>query len=133
MQQKDASAVQDLLQRYLKRFDMAPDFDIEEIQHWMVHNEKNTVEQVIWSYVVEDPSSHKITDFFSFYCLESSVIKNPKHDSVRAAYMFYYGTEAAFADNEKGLKERLNEMMSDTLVLAKKVSLQCYPIWMTKS
>lgn len=121
MQPKDAEAVQDLLQRYLKRFDMAPEFNTEEIQHWMVHDEKATAEQVIWTYVVEDPSSNKITDFFSFYCLESSVIKNPKHDSVRAAYMFYYATEAAFAENEKGLKERLNDLMNDALVLAKKV------------
>lgn len=121
MEQKDADAVQDLLQRYLKRFDMAPELDTEEIQHWMVHDEKATAEQVIWTYVVEDPSSHQITDFFSFYCLESSVIKNPKHDSVRAAYMFYYATEAAFAENEKGLKERLNGLMNDALVLAKKV------------
>lgn len=121
MQPEDAADVQNLLQRYLKRFDMAPEFDVEEIQHWMVHDEKATAEQAIWAYVVEDPSSHKITDFFSFYCLESSVIKNPKHDSVRAAYMFYYATEAAFADNEKGLKERLNVLMNDALVTAKKV------------
>ncbi|KAI4179258.1 MAG: hypothetical protein L6R41_007950 [Letrouitia leprolyta] len=126
MQPKDAEAVQDLLQRYLKRFDMAPEFNTEEIQHWMVHDEKATAEQVIWTYVVEDPSSNKITDFFSFYCLESSVIKNPKHDSVRAAYMFYYATEAAFAENEKGLKERLNDLMNDALVLAKKFNFDVF-------
>lgn len=123
MQQKDVDAVQDLLHRYLKRFDMAPELDAEEIQHWLVHDEKTTAEQVIWTYVVEDPKTHKITDCFSFYCLESSVIKNPKHDTVRAAYMFYYATEAAFADEEKGLKERLNELMNDALVLAKRVNI----------
>ncbi|CAL8576697.1 glycylpeptide N-tetradecanoyltransferase [Xanthoria parietina] len=120
MEQKDVAAVQDLLQRFLKRFDMAPEFDAEEVQHWMVHEAKTTAKQVIWSYVVEDPSSHKVTDFFSFYCLESSVIKNPKHNNVRAAYMFYYATEAAFAENEKGLKERMNHLMNDALILAKK-------------
>ncbi|KAL9025371.1 MAG: hypothetical protein Q9196_005789 [Gyalolechia fulgens] len=126
MEHKDAGAVQDLLQRYLKRFDMAPEFDTEEIQHWMVHDEKATAEQVIWTYVVEDPSSHRVTDFFSFYCLESSVIKNPKHDSVRAAYMFYYASEAAFAENEKGLKERLNDLMNDALILAKKFNFDVF-------
>ncbi|KAL8895421.1 MAG: hypothetical protein Q9207_008182 [Kuettlingeria erythrocarpa] len=126
MQQKDAAAVQDLLHRYLKRFDMAPEFEAEEIEHWMVHDEKMTSEQVIWTYVVEDPSTHKITDFFSFYCLESSVIKNPKHGTVRAAYMFYYATEAAFAENEKGLKERLNDLMNDALVLAKKYKFDVF-------
>ncbi|KAL8760054.1 MAG: hypothetical protein Q9184_003436 [Pyrenodesmia sp. 2 TL-2023] len=126
MQQKDAAAVQDLLHRYLKRFDMAPELDEDEIQHWMVHDEKTTVEQVIWTYVVDDPSTHKITDFFSFFCLESSVIKNPKHGMVRAAYMYYYATEAAFAENEKGLKERLNDLMNDALVLAKKFNFDVF-------
>ncbi|KAL8846654.1 MAG: hypothetical protein Q9221_008261 [Calogaya cf. arnoldii] len=126
MEQKDVAAVQDLLQRFLKRFDMAPEFVAEEVQHWMVHEKKTTAEQVIWSYVVEDPSSHKVTDFFSFYCLESSVIKNPKHENVRAAYMFYYATESAFAENEKGLKERMNNLMNDALILAKKFNFDVF-------
>ncbi|KAL9033252.1 MAG: hypothetical protein Q9180_006045, partial [Flavoplaca navasiana] len=126
MERKDVAAVQDLLRRFLKRFDMAPEFDAEEVQHWMVHEEETTAQQVIWTYVVEDPSSHKVTDFFSFYCLESSVIKNPKHDNVRAAYMFYYATEAAFVENEKGLKERLNVLMNDALVLAKKFNFDVF-------
>ena len=121
MQRKDIDAVQDLLSRYLKGFDMAPEYDREEIEHWLVHDEKASVEQVVWSYVVEDPGSHKITDFFSFYCLESSVIGNQKHENVRAAYLFYYGTETAFAEAEKELKERLNMLMTDALILAKRV------------
>lgn len=121
MQHKDVGAVQDLLARYLKRFDMTPEFDAEEIEHWLLHDEKSTSEQVVWTYVVEEPNTHKISDFFSFYCLESSVIGNPKHENVRAAYLFYYATEAAFAEQEKGLKERLNLLMTDALILAKKV------------
>ena len=120
MQRKDVPAVQDLLERYLKRFDMAPTFDRGEVEHWLLHDEKSA-EQVIWSYIVEDANSHKITDFFSFYCLESSVIGNQKHDNVRAAYLFYYATETAFAKEEAGLKERLNMLITDALILAKKV------------
>ena len=125
MNRKDIPAVQDLLERYLKRFDMAPTFDRGEIDHWLLHDEKS-VEQVIWSYVVEDPNSQKITDFFSFYCLESSVIGNQKHDNVRAAYLFYYATETAFVKEEKGLKERLNLLINDALILAKKVCKSAY-------
>lgn len=121
MQQKDIDAVHLLLERFLKRFDLAPEFDREEIEHWLLHNEKNSPEQVIWTYVVEDPSSHRITDFFSFYLLESSVIGNQKHDHVRAAYLFYYATEKAFEEQEKGLNERLNALIYDALILAKKV------------
>ena len=122
IQSKDILAVQDLLERYLTRFDMAPEFDEEEMAHWFLHNEK-AVEQVIWTYVIEDPTTHKITDFFSFYCLESQVIGNQKHDNVRAAYLFYIATEMAFVEEEKELKERLNQLMNDALVLAKMVSV----------
>jgi len=122
MEHKDVASVQDLLERYLKRFDMAPAFDKEEVEHWLLHDTK-LAEQVIWSYVVEDPKTHKITDLFSFYCLESSVIGNQKHDNVRAAYLFYYATETAFVKEEKGLKERLNLLVTDALILAKKVCI----------
>lgn len=127
MQSKDVDAVQDLMSRYLKRFDMAPEYTREEMDHWLVHDESRAPDQVIWSYVVEDPKSHRITDFFSFYCLESSVIGNKKYDCLRAAYLFYYATETAFGENEKGLKERLNELMRDALVLAKRVSSEFFP------
>lgn len=120
MQPKDVPAVQDLLDRYLKRFEMAPLFDRGEVEHWLLHDDK-VAEQVIWSYVVEDEKTHKITDYFSFYCLESTVIGNPKYDNVRAAYLFYYATETAFAKEETGLKERVNMLINDALILAKKV------------
>ena len=120
MQSKDVSSVQDLLQRYLKRFDMAPEFTTEEIDHWLLHKDKSA-EQVIWTYVVEEPETHKISDFISFYCLESSVIGNRKHDTVRAAYLYYYATVKAFMKEESGLKGRLNELVNDALILAKRV------------
>ena len=120
MNAKDIPVVLDLLERYLNRFDMAPKFSEEEVRHWMLHDDK-AIEQVVWTYVIEDPTTHKITDFFSFYCLESSVIGNQKHETVRAAYQFYYATETAFAEKEKDLKERLNMLMNDALILAKKV------------
>ena len=122
MQPKDVSAVKDLLERYLSRFDLAPKLSIQEVEHWLLHDEK-AAEQVMWSYVAEDPETSKITDFFSFYCLESSVIGNQKYDNVRAAYLFYYASEAAFQKEEAGLKERLNLLMNDALVLAKKVKM----------
>ena len=120
MLKKDIGTVQELLERYMKRFTMAPVFDREEAEHWLLHDD-SAAEQVVWSYVVEDPSTHKITDFFSYYCLESSVIGNQKHENVRAAYLFYYATETAFAKEEKGLKERMTMLMTDALILAKKV------------
>lgn len=126
MEIKDVASVQILLEKYLKRFSMAPAFDKEEVEHWLLHD-TNLAEQVIWSYVVEDPKTKKLSDFFSFYCLESSVIGNQKHDNIRAAYLFYYATETAFAKDEKGLKDRLNLLMMDALILAKKVRIASAP------
>ena len=123
MGKKDVKAVQELNARNLKRFELAPEWNEEEVEHWLLHDESKTAEQVIWTYVAEDPSSQAITDFFSFYMLDSSVIGNPKHDSIKAVYMFYYATEKAFQNNDKVFKERVNQLVLDALILAKRVGL----------
>lgn len=123
MEVGDVDAVLDLLGRYLKRFHLAQEFTREEVEHWFV-SKRNDEERVVWAFVVEDETTGKITDLVSFYCLESSVIgeASKKHEKVRAAYLFYYATETAFASEEKGLKERLLSLLGDGLIEAKKVS-----------
>ncbi|EER28458.1 glycylpeptide N-tetradecanoyltransferase [Coccidioides posadasii str. Silveira] len=120
MQSKDVDAVHDLLNRYMKRFDLAQTFSREEIEHLFVHKEKPGTEQTVFAYVVEEDETHKITDFVSFYSLESTVIHSEKHNTIRAAYMYYYASETAFAPKEKGLRERLTLLVNDALILAKK-------------
>ncbi|KAI4730044.1 N-myristoyl transferase [Aureobasidium sp. EXF-10728] len=124
MRAEDADQVTDLLGRYMKRVKMAQEFNKEEVLHWFLDKETDpkSNKRVVWTYVVED-ANKKITDFFSFYCLESSVIHNASHSStIRAAYLFYYATESAFetqnADDEV-LKARLNLLVKDALILAK--------------
>ncbi|MCJ1386767.1 glycylpeptide N-tetradecanoyltransferase [Xylographa soralifera] len=126
MQKKDVGQVKQLLERYLKRFAMAPEYSEDEVEHWLVHDETTTADQVIWTYVVEEPSTHKVTDFFSFYILESAIIGNPKYSTIRAAYLFYYATEAAFDKEEKVLKERLNALILDALILAKRFNFDVF-------
>jgi glycylpeptide N-tetradecanoyltransferase len=121
MEKKDVPAVRDLLLKYGKRFKLAPEYSEEEVAHWFVHNPELSPEQVVWTYVVEDQRTSRITDFSSFYVLPSKVIGNPNFDSLKAAYCFFYATEAAFKNDEKFFKERLNTLMLDTLVMAKKV------------
>jgi glycylpeptide N-tetradecanoyltransferase len=53
MEAKDIDGVLDLLKRYLARFDMAPVFTREEVEHWLLHKKDELPEQVVWSYVVE--------------------------------------------------------------------------------
>ncbi|KIX96080.1 uncharacterized protein Z520_08335 [Fonsecaea multimorphosa CBS 102226] len=126
MEEKDVDAVHDLLSRYLERFDLAQVFSRAEIVHWFLNREKHE-NQVVWSFVVED-SDGKITDFGSFYCLESSVIgeMSKKHEKIRAAYLYYYATEHAFNPKEKGLKERLLQLGQDLLIEAKKAKFDVF-------
>ncbi|PYI34786.1 glycylpeptide N-tetradecanoyltransferase [Aspergillus indologenus CBS 114.80] len=127
MEVKDIDAVHELLERYLKRFDLNQAFSREEIEHWLVHKGGEADrEQVVWSYVVEDPETHKITDFVSFYNLESTIIQHPKHDCLRVAYLYYYATETAFTGDMKALKERLLMLMNDALILAKKARFDVF-------
>lgn len=53
METKDIDAVLDLLKRYLSRYELAPVFTREEVEHWLVYRPESTTEQVMWSYVVE--------------------------------------------------------------------------------
>jgi glycylpeptide N-tetradecanoyltransferase len=132
LEEKDIDATLDLLKRYLARMDMAQEFSKAEFQHWMLPNAE-TKEQVVWSYVIEDKTTNKITDFMSFYNLESSVLGHKKHSVVKAAYLFYYATDVAFKDDQSLLKPRLNALMKDALILAKKVRCQCHiPLKMRK-
>ncbi|KAL1632043.1 glycylpeptide N-tetradecanoyltransferase [Neofusicoccum ribis] len=76
MEAKDVDQVQVLLTKYLARTSMAQEFSKEEVAHWFLNKESEDDKRVVWAYVVEDATSGKITDFFSFYCLESTVIRD---------------------------------------------------------
>lgn len=105
MEDRDVPAVGKLLRRYLRRFDVAPRFTDEEVAHVLLsgngrqHGRKQ--QQVVWTYVVEDKETGKITDMASFYSLPSSVLDSKEHTTLEAAYLFYYATDAAF-DGESG-------------------------------
>jgi glycylpeptide N-tetradecanoyltransferase len=123
MEEKDITQVGELLKKYLGRFDMAQDFSHEDLDHWFIHKDgRGGAEQVVWTYVVERDG--KVTDFFSFYRLESTIIRanSNQHKVIKAAYLYYYATDVAFQDDAGKLKTRLNELMNDNLILAKQVS-----------
>ncbi|TEA14040.1 Glycylpeptide N-tetradecanoyltransferase [Colletotrichum sidae] len=120
LHEKDIGQALQLLTKYLARFDMAPEFSEEEFKHWFLHDKNAPGEQVIWTYVVE--TNGKITDFFSFYCLESTVINSSKHQVIRAAYLWYYASDVGLATplDKPALKTRLNSLIGDALILGKK-------------
>ncbi|KAI9891692.1 MAG: glycylpeptide N-tetradecanoyltransferase [Vezdaea aestivalis] len=126
MHANDVAKVHKLLSKYLRRFDLAQTWTKEDVAHLFLHNEKSSPEQVIWAYVVEDPETRKITDVMSFYRLQSHAMKNKKYDMVNAAYLHYYATEHAWTADGKedptALKTRLNALVADALVFAKKLN-----------
>ncbi|XP_022649435.1 glycylpeptide N-tetradecanoyltransferase 2-like [Varroa jacobsoni] len=92
-----------LLSNYLKKFQLAPQFTLEEFLHWFTPRDG-----VVESYVVADRSD-KVKDFVSFYSLPSSIMHHPFHKTLQAAYTFY-----AVANSVT-----LCELMYDALVVAK--------------
>jgi glycylpeptide N-tetradecanoyltransferase len=92
--------------QYLKKFEMAPEFTVEEVEHYFLPKDK-----IIYSYVVEAKDSGELTDFVSFYSLPSTVVNNASHDSIYAAYSFYnVATKASWRD-----------LMMASIVMAKEV------------
>jgi len=166
MEEKDVQQVSVLLRAYMSRFEIAPVFSDQEVSHMFltgrgsgdVQSNGRRKGQVTWSFVVEvrsmfetgsypltasstqNPKTHLITDFFSFYYLPSTAIKAKQ--TIEAAYLFYYATsvgtstasnpqEATTSEphswqNESGpervaLKKRLVELVQDALSIAKAV------------
>ncbi|GLB34863.1 putative adds a myristoyl group to the N-terminal glycine residue of certain cellular proteins [Lyophyllum shimeji] len=139
MEEKDVPQVADLFTRYMKRFDMFPIFDLAEVRHQFLSGRGTgavgdggpgrRVGQVTWTHVVEDPETHKITDFFSFYSLPSTVIHNTKFPVLEAAYLFYYASETAFisdAEESGQLKKRLESVIGDALVVANEAKFDVF-------
>jgi len=136
MEDKDVEAVAGLVERYMKRFKMVPEFKVDEVRHNFLsgRGEGELLNgrregQVVWSYVAEDPKTHKITDLFSFYSLPSTIMQHPKHALLEAAYLFYYATETAFeegAESSGRLKRRLLDLIGDALVIANEAKFDVF-------
>jgi glycylpeptide N-tetradecanoyltransferase len=136
MEERDVEAVTVLLGTYLGKFDLAPVYSEEHVRHWLLHNGDEET-RVIWTYVVEvytnvvaefltkKDSSKKITDFFSFYSLPSTVIKYSQHPFVRAAYLFHYGTTTP-SSPKPAYQKRLQALAQDALIMAKKLGFDVF-------
>ncbi|KAG8932344.1 glycylpeptide N-tetradecanoyltransferase [Tulasnella sp. 418] len=133
MEDRDVDGVWDLLTRYMTRFKMSVAYTKEEVRHnfysgrgvegALLENARRE-KQVVWTYVVSDPSTNEITDFFSFYSLPSTIMKSQKHSLLEAAYMYYYATDVAFqhgAETDGRLKNRLMDLIGDALIIANKM------------
>ncbi|GLE00886.1 hypothetical protein PINS_up009683 [Pythium insidiosum] len=66
MEPKDVPRVTALLAEYLSKHQLVTHYSEEEVAHWMLPRAG-----VLSSYVVENPTTHEVTDFCSFYSLPS--------------------------------------------------------------
>lgn len=60
------------------------EFSEAEVRHFFVPRSN-----VVYAWLVENDETGEVTDFISFYALNSSVLQDPKHDKIYAAYAFY--------------------------------------------
>ncbi|THU87253.1 N-myristoyl transferase [Dendrothele bispora CBS 962.96] len=139
MEEKDVQEVAALYSKFMERYDMIPLMTVDEVRHqFLSGNGTGKIGdggpgrregQVTWAYVVEDPETHKITDFFSIYSLPSTIINNPTHSTLEAAYLYYYASDIAFesdADEDGKLKKRLQALIGDALIVANQAQFDVF-------
>ena len=108
LQEKDLPELSTKLNEYLSQFKLCPRFSLEETAHWFLPREN-----IVNSYVIEDPAKGGIIGFCSYYTLPSTVMNHPAHKSIKAAYSFY---------NIPTEHVSLKDLMTDALITAKNVS-----------
>ncbi|KAI0034011.1 Myristoyl-CoA:protein N-myristoyltransferase, N-terminal domain-containing protein [Vararia minispora EC-137] len=122
MEDRDVEAVAALYSRYMERFDLVPLMSVDEVLHqFMSGRGVGEISTVTGRRDRQNSETHKITDFFSFYSLPSTVINHPRHNLLEAAYLFYYASDVAFEDgtDDRGLlKHRVQELIADAIIIA---------------
>jgi glycylpeptide N-tetradecanoyltransferase len=111
MEPRDVPAAAALLKDYLRSFHIAISFTEEEFAHWLLPRDN-----VIYTYVVENPKSGQVTDMVSFYSLPSTIIGNAKHRTLFAAYSFY----------NVSTKTPYKALLQDALILAKSLRFDVF-------
>jgi glycylpeptide N-tetradecanoyltransferase len=110
MEEKDVNQITKLLAKYHKRFEFTPELSEEDVKHYLL-----PIDGVVESFVIENEKS-EITDFVSYYHLNSTIIGNVNYSHVNAAYLYYYVPMGLGED-----LDRLNNVIHDALVFAKEV------------
>jgi len=103
MQTKDIPRVFELVSGYLSKFALHPEFDAEELGHWMLPRK-----DVIYAYVRENEDG-LVTDVCSFYSLPSSILNHEKYNLLKAAYSYWSVATTV----------QLHELMYDALIFAR--------------
>lgn len=95
----------------MRRFNLWVEWDEEETRHWLLPREG-----VVYSFVVENPETHAVTDMCSFYHLPSSIIGHAKYETLHAAYSFYNVATSV----------KLESLVNDMLITAKNMDMDVF-------
>lgn len=140
MMKEDVAEVHSLLHSHLCKFHLSPIFSEQEVEHWLLPRENviDTYVVEVWPYNFSTPvslSSEKfqnvpetdlfpcmqksdgtLTDVVSFHSTSYKVLNHPVHTGLKAAILLY-----AVSTTTDPV-----DLMEDTLVLAKSVSVSMY-------
>jgi glycylpeptide N-tetradecanoyltransferase len=61
--------------------------------------------------------------------LPSTVVSHPRYNILEAAYLYYYASDAAFAENADDLgllKRRLSELIGDAIIVAEQAKFDVF-------
>nr|CAG4646220.1 EOG090X055U [Macrothrix elegans] len=110
LEPKDVEHAYRLLNQYLSKFNLAPNFDEEDFRHWFTPRPG-----IVDCYVVEKEDG-TITDMVSYYTLPSTVMHHPVHKSLKAAYSFYNASS----------ETPWTQLMGDALITAKNAGFDVF-------
>jgi len=111
MLEDDCVEAHALLCGYLKQFALNVHFSLDEFKHCFL-----TRKGVVYSYVVTDEKTGKVTDLVSFYELPSTIMNHPKYNGMRAAYSYYNVAQSVAWE----------KLMYDALILAKQLDFDVF-------
>jgi glycylpeptide N-tetradecanoyltransferase len=111
MIKKDIPEAYQLYKTFIKKFSFSPDFSEKEFEHWVEWRD-----DVVYSFVVEDSQTKKITDFCCFYHLPSTIIGNETYKKLDSAYLFYYAYTTV----------DLTKLIYDLIIAAKKYKFDVF-------
>lgn len=114
MRKKDCKMVLDLINKYKSKFKLAMKISESEISHLF-----KSKKQKVYSFVVENEDSEgqkSISDFISFYILDSRLPKTDKYQNLKIGYLFYYAYT----------KTPLKELIHECLLQAKSIEVDCF-------
>ena len=98
MTENDVSAVTVALNKHLNdNYKVHITFSESEVHHFLLPKQN-----VVWSYVVDDTDGN-VTDFISFYALNSQILDNEQYSHIYAAYAFYNFAKDNNTDRMKAL------------------------------